>query len=208
MATPLRDALELLGVAPGATLRDVRACYLRLLRENHPDVVGDTAGATERTAALTAAFATVRAAVLAAGGGVVPQPAPEPPPPPGSRGTAAGAASVAAWRLWRFEPVEADVVDHDTIAIGAPPAEAYALLLDAASEIGSIGYVDRRLGILEVMVRFEGGPTCSVLITLQGRAFSTEAFCTMESIEAAPTPPLRPVVEALVDALRRPPMPR
>ena len=54
------------------------------------------------------------------------------------------------------------------------------------------------------MVRFEGGPTCSVLITLQGRAHHTDAFCTMESIEAAPTPPIRPVVEALVDELVHP----
>ena len=53
-------------------------------------------------------------------------------------------------------------------------------------------------------MRFEGGPSCSVLITLQGRAFGTDAFCTMESIEAAPTPAIRPVVEALVEELRRP----
>ena len=62
-----------------------------------------------------------------------------------------------------------------------------------------------QLGILELIVRFEGGPSCSVLITLQGRAFGTDAFCTMDSIEAAPTPPLRPVVEALVEELRRRP---
>jgi hypothetical protein len=206
VAMALAEAVALLGVAPGTTLRDVRARYLRLLRATHPDVAGGTAGATERTAALTAAFATVRAAVLADGGGVVPEPAPAPAPPAPAPGRAA--ATAAGWHLWPIDPVDADVVDHDTIAIGAPPAEAYALLLDAASEVGTIGYVDRRLGILEVMVRFEGGPTCSVLVTLQGRAFTTEAFCTMESIEAAPTPPLRPVVEALVEALRRPQAPR
>ena len=86
----------------------------------------------------------------------------------------------------------------------APASEAFALLLDAAAGIGGIGYVDRRLGILEVIVRFEGGPSCSVLITLQGRAFGTDAFCTMESIEAAPTPPIRPVIEALLEALTQP----
>jgi hypothetical protein len=204
----LAEAVDLLGVAPGATLRDVRARYLQLLRENHPDVAGASPGATERTAALTAAFATVREAVLADGGGVVPEPPPPPPPPPAPGRGATAPPNAASWHLWPVDPVEADVVDHDTIAIAAPPAEAYALLLDAASEVGSIGYVDRRLGILEVMVRFEGGPTCSVLITMQGRAFTTEAFCTMESIEAAPTPALRPVVEALVEALRRPRAPR
>ena len=97
--------------------------------------------------------------------------------------------------------MEADGVDGDTIAIAAPAPEAFALLLDAASTVGSVGYVDRQLGILEILVRFEGGPTCSVLITLQGRAFGTDAFCTMDSIESVPTPPLRPVVDALVIAL-------
>jgi hypothetical protein len=66
-----------------------------------------------------------------------------------------------------------------------------------------VAYFDRHLGLLETVVRFEGGPTCSVLITLQGRAFGTEAFITMESIEAAPTPPIGPVVDALVDELTR-----
>ena len=56
--------------------------------------------------------------------------------------------------------------------------------------------------IIETIVRFEGGPSCSVLTTLQGRAHGTEVFCTMESIEAGATPPIRPVVEALVDAIR------
>ena len=90
------------------------------------------------------------------------------------------------------------------VAITAPPAEAYALLMEAASRIGSVGYVDRHLGILEVVVRFEGGPTCSVLCTLRGRPFHTEVGCAMESIEAAPTPPIGPVVEALVEELRHP----
>jgi len=200
----LADAIEVLGVAPGARLRDVRAQYLRLLRETHPDVAAGDTRATERTAGLTTAFAVVREAVLAEGLDTVPDPgapAPEAPPPSPS---GSGRPDVPERRPWEVDPVEADAVDHDTIAIVAPAAEAYGLLLEAASEVGSIGYVDRRLGILEVMVRFEGGPTCSVLITLQGRAFATEAFCTMESIEAAPTPPVRPVVEALLDALRNP----
>jgi hypothetical protein len=38
-----------------------------------------------------------------------------------------------------------------------------------------------------------------VLFTLQGRALGTEVFAEMESIEAAPTPPLEPVLRALAD---------
>jgi hypothetical protein len=61
--------------------------------------------------------------------------------------------------------------------------------------------VDRNLGILEVIVRFEGGPSCSVLMTLQGRAFGTDVFISMESIEADPTPALAPVLVALLEEL-------
>jgi hypothetical protein len=61
--------------------------------------------------------------------------------------------------------------------------------------------VDRNLGILEVIVRFEGGPSCSVLMTMQGRAFGTDVFISMESIEADPTPALAPVLDALLEEL-------
>ena len=84
--------------------------------------------------------------------------------------------------------------------LGLLPATAHARSLDierfhAEIEVGEDGVVRVEEHIL---VRFEGGPTCSVLCTLQGRAFVTEVGCTMDSIEAGPTPPLRPVVEALV----------
>jgi len=95
--------------------------------------------------------------------------------------------------------------DGDTIWIEAPPDEAYQRLLDAAACLGGIGHVDRTNELLEVIVRFEGGPSCSVLMTLQGRAYGTEVFCEMESIEADPAPPLAPVLEELVTFLKSPP---
>ena len=203
----LAEALAVLGLRPGVSMVEVRDRYRALVRRAHPDLVGtesDRAAATAATARITGAFAVVRRAVLATGGDVVPDPTPTSPP-----GSAADGGSTATGspgrepRPWEVDAVEADA-DGDTISIAAPPGEAYALLLDAAARIGGIGYVDRRLGILEVIVRFEGGPSCSVLITVQGRAFGTDAFCTMESIEAAPTPSIRPVVDALVEELQRP----
>jgi hypothetical protein len=98
--------------------------------------------------------------------------------------------------------VGAEALDTDAILVDAPADETFVALFEAAGRIGHVGYFDRHLGILETIVRFEGGPSCSVLITLQGRAVGTEAFLTMESIEAAPTPPIAPVVDALVAALR------
>ena len=60
-------------------------------------------------------------------------------------------------------------------------------------------YFDRNLGLLATVVRF-GEADLSVLnVTLQGRAYGTEAYCTMESIEAAPTPPIAAVIDALVE---------
>jgi hypothetical protein len=193
----LAEALEVLHLRPGTPMQEVREAYRAQVRLAHPDLVGpdgDGPDATARTARITGAFAVVRRAVLEAGTDAVPEPPPPPAPAP---------QPARAPRPWEVDTVEADA-DGDTISIAAPPSEAFGLLLEAGARLGGIGYVDRQLGILEVIVRFEGGPSCSVLVTLQGRAFGTDAFCTMDSIEAAPTPPLRPVVEALVEELRRP----
>jgi hypothetical protein len=178
-------------------MSEVRDSYRSLVRRSHPDLLhpdADRTNATAATARITNAFAVVRRAVLDSGADVVPEPAGPPPPPE---------RPSPPPRPWEVDLVDADA-DGDTISIAAPASEAFALLLDAAAGIGGIGYVDRQLGILEVIVRFEGGPSCSVLITLQGRAFGTDAFCTMDSIEAAPTPPIQPVIDALVEGLTRP----
>ena len=72
-----------------------------------------------------------------------------------------------------------------------------------ATASATVTYVDRSCSILEVLVRVEGEGTCSLVITTQGRAEGTDAFCTLEAIEHVASPPVRPVVEALVQALRR-----
>lgn len=187
------EALQVLGLAPGCDREEVRAAYRALVRVHHPDVasgpVATDAAAT--TARLTLAVSVLQAA-LDEHGGTVPAPA-----PPSPRATAAARART-----------EAEVLDEGSVAIGAPPPEAYVLLYEAASQVGDIAYYDRQLGILEMIVRFEGGPSCSVVMTTQGRATHTEVFCSMESIEAEPAPSIRPVLDALVDELRVGPAPR
>jgi hypothetical protein len=184
-----REALAVLELAPGATMAQIRASYRRLVRRHHPDVAG--AGATARAARLTEAYARLRAGPENAVAGTARPPAPSPPPPP---------PSPTAFE----QAVEAERASGDTLVVRAPPDETYALVFEAAGRVGHIAYFDRHLGIIESIVRFEGGPSCSLLITLQGRAMGTEVFLTLESIEADPTPPLQPVVDALVEALAGP----
>jgi DnaJ domain len=174
----LDEAMGVLGVGPGATSQEVRTAYRHLIRDTHPDRA-TAADATRRTARLTEAYALVQRS-LASGAPTAAAPAPPPPP---------------TERLW------AAPVGNDSITLDVPADEAFAALFEAAGRVGHVAYFDRQLGILETVVRFEGGPSCSVLITLQGRAHGTEAFCTMESIEAAPTPPIEPVMDALIAEL-------
>jgi len=172
----LDEALAVLGVSRDATADEVRAAYRRLVSAAHPDRADAAPDATRQTARVTQAYAVIRHA-----------------PPESARPADTGPDPTS-------EAVAAET-DQDSITLGAPADEAFAALFEAAGRVGHVAYFDRQLGILETVVRFEGGPSCSVLITLQGRAYGTEAFCTMESIEAAPTPPIAPVVEALVQEL-------
>ena len=190
------EALEVLGVREGSDLAGVRAAYRGLLRSVHPDVARDDADAHARTAQLTEAYEVIVAFVEAHGALPVPAPPdpPAPPPPP---------TPAPADHIHHVEPaVQVAALDEGTIALDAPAPEAYGLLVEAAGRVGEVAYYDRRLGILEIIVRFEGGPSCSVVMTLQGRAHHTEVFCTMESIESTPAPPIAPVIDALVAALR------
>ena len=92
-------------------------------------------------------------------------------------------------------------IDNETISIGAPADEAFALLLEAGHRIGDITYLDRSVPIFEALCRFEGEPATSLVVTIQGRADGTEAFCTAESIEARPGPPTEAVVDVFQSTL-------
>lgn len=190
-----REALAVLGLGSSAAMTDVRAAYRRLVRVHHPDVAGATQ--TAQAARLTEAYALLRRAAHDAGTGTITV-----------TETAAATRPVPARpvtvRTAYEEAVEAELAAGDTILLRASAAEAFAALFEATSRIGHTAYFDRQLGILETIVRFEGGPSCSFLITLQGRAEGTEAFCTLESIEAAPTPPIKTVIDALIEQLAAP----
>jgi hypothetical protein len=205
------EAARVLGVAPAAPWADVRRAYRDLIRHHHPDRVGaersgeavriiEAFGVLERTRdqppgpvgdpAAEAAAAVARAQARARSH--VRSPAPEPP---------------ADWRTrWSSPPPgavpEVTRLDPDTIFLAAPADEAFRWMVEVAHDVGEITYLDRSVPILEVLCRFVGEPATSLVITVQGRAHGTEAFCTAESIEARTGPPTEAVVDLVEAALR------
>lgn len=188
-----QEAAQVLGVRPGASWSDVRHAYRSLIRSLHPDLAG--AGSTADAARIIDAYALLRAEntvgedpsttgpdvpTMMTGSPYRP---PSPPPPDA--------------------PIAVTRIGDDTIAFGAPADETFLLLLEAAHDIGELTYLDRSVPILEVICQFVGTPTLSLVITLQGRLHGTEAFCTVESIEARPGPPSGGVVDVLLDLLRQ-----
>jgi len=182
------EARSALGVTPGDDWDVVRAAYRTRIRAAHPDTHG--VGATPAAARINEAYAVLsrakRAGRLGApvghAGAAPAPPAPPPPPPP--------------------PPVGMALVGNDTILLAAPPDEAFALLVEAGHRVGEVSYIDRSSGIFEVVVR-QDGETCSLLVTLQGRAHGTEAFLTLEALERPASLAPDRVVRRMVAALRR-----
>ena len=182
-----QEARRILGVDPAADVDEVRAAYRGLLLRTHPDVSG-AADATQRTIELTRAFRLLTdapAAAPASTEGARP-PAPPPPPPPRPE----------------FHPVGRELVDDDTIAVGAPANETLMLLIEAAHRLGEISYLDPSAGLLEVVVEFVEAPTSSVLLAMQGRATGvTDVFCTVEPLSGGEAPPADAVTRLLLRTL-------
>jgi hypothetical protein len=171
-----------LGLGPRPTWDEVRAAYRARIQQAHPDRAG---GTTEAAAALNGAYAAL---LQARRDGRL-----HAPPPAAAATRAAEPAAEPA--------IPAEVLDGDTIHLHLPPDEAFLRLLDAAHHVGDVTYVDRSCAIFEALVTVAGEGTCSLVVTLQGRADGTDAFCTLEAIEHVASPPVRHVTEALVAAL-------
>jgi len=177
-----------LGLGPAPTWAQVRIAYRAQIAASHPDRPG---GDAARAALVTEAYATLELAHRE--GRLAERPPASPAPPP------------AAPRP-PVEPLDEppEVLDGDTVHLAAPPDEAFARLVDACHRIGDVTYIDRSCAILEALLPVDGEGVCSLVISLQGRADGTDAFCTLEAIEHVGSPPVRPIVERLVWALRHP----
>jgi hypothetical protein len=181
-----------LGLGPRPTWTEVRVAYRAQIAASHPDREG---GDQARASVVTEAYATLERAHREGR-------LQELPPPPSTFRPAPRHAHRVAFSDPMAEPPE--VLDGDTVHLSAPPDEAFLRILEGCHRIGDVTYVDRSCAILETLVRVEGEGVCSLVITLQGRADGTDAFCTLEAIEHVASPPVRQVVERLVLALRRP----
>lgn len=172
------EARALLGVAAGAGPGELRTAFRRRLRQAHPDVAPADPDAARATARLVSAYALLRGPVPAGA---------SPPSVPNKAPVATTAAPV--------------VVDGDSLTYPAPPDEVYRRLVAAADQLGELTYVDPDARLLDTVVTMADGTACSLLASLQGRAYGTEVFLTLEPLGREPCPPAEPLVAALAALL-------
>jgi hypothetical protein len=180
-----RDAL---GVGAETPWPEVRAAYLRLVREHHPDGASDAADAgvrTLRTAALTEAYATLRPHQP------VPDPVRDAPQPPR-----------------RATPTLEDVYDDSRrVLLDASMVEAYAALVEVFHLVGVISYLDRESAVLEAIVTPVPGQATSLLAFLEPSLEGpevTEAVFGVEPLGSHPPAPLDPLVDEIARLLAMP----
>ena len=162
------DAFARLGLAPGATLDDVRAARRRLAKQVHPDHGGDAAAMR----ALNATFdAAVKAVLARAERPPAPEPAPQaastrPEPPPARRGRPR--------------------VEHDapSFTIDVLPVDAFEALLVVTAWHGEV-LVDDPPYLLEV--HLQDPSPCWCRLELLPEAGGTIVNLTVLGTDAGPT---------------------
>jgi hypothetical protein len=174
------EARAVLGVPLEATVEEIRTAFRDVVRRHHPDVAG-TSG-SHRTRQAIAAYRLLQTA--------------EP------ETAAIGQPSTVVHQAGDTVEVEVEVV-ADTVWVGLPAHEAFFVLLEVGHDLGEVAYVDRSVGLLEIVVTFLEWPVCSVVLWLRGRGSSTtDALCTVESLTGAPAPPASAVAGLIAGRLR------
>jgi len=196
------EAMTILGLHASESDRAaVRTAYMAALRRHHPDLNPDS-GATEMTARITSAYRLVCDVLddeLATRPASTRSGAPPPPPP---RPRFAVHETPPPYRP--YTDITIAMISDDTIELGAPPDIAFAFLVQTAHQAGDVTYLDRSAAMLQLVVNFVNEPACQIIFDLQGRAArgTTEVFCTIESMEDRPAPPIGAVTRFLADQLQ------
>ena len=196
----LAAARGLLGVTASTPWPEVRALYLRLVRDHHPDIATDLADAgtrTLRTAQITEAFSVVVEAQTAA-----PESRPAPAPETDARrpeDTTDGYLGAS----FRHPTIAVDGARE--VVLDAPVMEAFLALHEAFSMLGAVSYIDRLSLVLEAIVVPVPGQATSLLTWLDPAADgTTAATICVDSLGGHPPADIDTLVDRIADLLAAP----
>ena len=175
----IEEARRILGVDETADEQTMRAAHRHQIRRAHPDAGGSAAAA----ASINDAWAMLRDR----------DPVAEPRPDVGR-----GPVPASADRLSEWPP---DVDGYYRVDV--EPDELLARLAEVGHEVGEVVFVDPHMGILEIIVG--DAPAVGQLAATVGATSGagTEVAFTLEPLGVTPAPPIGPIVEALMAAIRR-----
>jgi curved DNA-binding protein CbpA len=176
------EARRILGVDETADERTLRAAHRREIRRAHPDAGGSAAAAS----GVNAAWALLRDH----------DPAAAPPREAGHDATRTAPLSAE-------HPSERPPDVDGYYRVDVEPGELLARLAEAGHAVGEVVFVDPHGGILEIVVG--DAPAVGQLAATVGATSGagTEVAFTLEPLGITPAPPIGPIVDALMAAVRR-----
>lgn len=174
------EARRILGVDGTADESTLRAAHRRHIRLAHPDAGGSAAAA----ARVNDAWALLRDLHD-------PHEPHEPRVPAEARPTPAPVPSAA--------PPDVD----GYYRVDVEPGELLARLAEAGHDVGEVVFVDPHVGLIEIVVGV--APAVGQLAVAVGATSGagTEVAFTLEPLGVTPAPPIGPIVDALMAAVRR-----
>ena len=197
----LAAARGLLGVTASTPWPEVRALYLRLVRDHHPDIAIDLADAgirTLRTAQITEAFSVVVEAQT-----VAPESRPAPASDPGARAAQQDTTDGYLGASFRHPTIAVDGARE--VVLDAPVMDAFLALHEAFSMLGAVSYIDRLSLVLEAIVVPVPGQATSLLTWLDPAPDgTTAATICVESLGGHPPADIDTLVDRIADLLAAP----
>ncbi|MEO6467809.1 MAG: hypothetical protein ABIP21_01820 [Acidimicrobiia bacterium] len=197
----LAAARLVLGVTAATPWPEVRAVYLRLVRDHHPDIATDLADAgirTLRTAQITEAFSVVVEAQTAA-----PESVAAPTPKTDARAAARDTTDGYLGASFRHPTIAVDGARE--VLLDAPVMEAFLALHEVFSMLGAVSYIDRLSLVLEAIVVPVPGQATSLLTWLDPAPNgATAATICVESLGGHPPADIDTLVDRIADLLAAP----